>query len=239
MSKRSTGEPTEYDAHEEGTIEAALDAAWQEYEAEAEAGESGGGGFGGAGGGGAGGGDGGGEAGGPAVPPTGRVLAVTGIVEWQGSRDRGRDGQGTRTVRLDQLTGRHYRELAPFVQRAREAKGAASSAAPLKSYRAKGARAQARQLFGTKRGRQALALAGLRPTPRTVTNWLTGKAQPSKQNREKIAKAYDSIRNNQVIDAGRASKKANHELSEKLNEVIKDAYGNDVRFFGDVRMDFE
>jgi hypothetical protein len=57
-----------------------------------------------------------------------------------------------------------------------------------KSYRAKGWRAQLRQLQRTKAGRAAVST--LNVTPRTLTAWAGGKRAPTKANQGRIGKLY-------------------------------------------------
>lgn len=62
------------------------------------------------------------------------------------------------------------------------------------SYRAQSPVARARQLQATRLGRDAMRDAGVKATPRTIRGWLTGRHQPSKANREALARAYDAMR---------------------------------------------
>ena len=66
---------------------------------------------------------------------------------------------------------------------------------PRRSYKAKNAVPQARQLASTRRGAEALRAAGVHATRRTQRAWLTGKRQPNKANREAIGRAYDAMKN--------------------------------------------
>lgn len=80
-----------------------------------------------------------------------------------------------------------------LAQAFRNALGAVSLGSPRRSYTARQPVAQARQLTGTRLGREAMRDAGVRATPRTVRGWLTGKHQPSKANREALGRAYGAM----------------------------------------------
>lgn len=226
MAKRTTGQPTEYSDHDEAALEAAIDDAWADYEGELA----------------------GLEPSGPAAPggtpagPSGgglgdggsRVerrrpgrLRVTADIEWAGTMN-------ATPRRTTTLAGLDLAALAPFVNEARKAREKASDAQPLRSYRAKGWHAQLRALTATQRGQHAAMLAGLAPTRRTLTNWLTEDTAPRKRDRERIARAYESLRERPVTEARTSQQQANHELAQKLNAVVSDTYGADVRFLGDV-----
>lgn len=66
--------------------------------------------------------------------------------------------------------------------------------APRSSYKAKGSRAQFRQLERTAAGRAALEGAGVGGNRRTRAAWLAGVREPNKANQHAIAAAYDALK---------------------------------------------
>ncbi len=147
-----------------------------------------------------------------------RRIQVTAEIEWAGTIDHLRNG--VRSTRLDGL------DMAPVlaaVQRLREAEG--RDRGTLRSYKAKGWEAQWHALGRVKRGPAAMAAAGLSPSPRTVRRWEAGTQKPSKANRERIARAYDELRNpsRQPITAAR------HEVAELFTAALRERYGVNVR----------
>lgn len=89
---------------------------------------------------------------------------------------------------------------ASLGQAFRNAIGAVSLGGPRPSYTARQPVAQARQLTGTRRGKEAMTAAGVRATPRTVRGWLSGKHQPSKRNREALGRAYGAMQRGGIPD---------------------------------------
>jgi hypothetical protein len=148
--------------------------------------------------------------------PTG--IQVTAEIEWAGTIDHLHDG--VRTTRLD---GLNLRPVIDAVQQLRVAEGRDRGA--LRSYRAKGWRAQLRQLGRVRRGPAAMAVAGLTPSRQTRRRWEGGAQTPSKANREKIARAYDELRN----PARGSVRQARHEVAERLTAAMRDRYGVNVR----------
>jgi len=148
-----------------------------------------------------------------------RHIQVTAEIEWAGTVDHLQDG-----VRSTRLDVRGLRPVMAAVQRLREAEG--RDRGPLRSYKAKGWEAQFHALGRVKRGPSAMAAAGLNPSPQTVRRWEAGTQKPSKANREKIARAYDELRNpsRQPIAAAR------HEVAEALTTALRQEYGVNVRF---------
>lgn len=240
MARVSTGEPSDYDDHEEAAIEAAAEAAWLDYggddldepdpsdlldydDAYAD-----------------------GDAGGaePAAPepPAGRIggpgdpvvrkepdkLRVTATIEWAGA-------QNPKPRRTTTLVGLNLKALAPYLAAASATRRAVKRASPYRSYRAVGWHAQLRELTGTKSGQAAAARAGLAPTPRTLLNWLSQATTPKPENLAKIHRAYDNMRDRRILDAKDQAKHANHELAQKLNRIVSDAYQAEVRFFGQIK----
>lgn len=160
-------------------------------------------------------------AGGGGTPST---IRVTAQVEWSGVVDRARGG--VRTTRLDGLNLAPVREA---LGRARRTGGAAREARPASSYRAKGWHAQLSALLASKRGPALSDRAGLNPSARTVTAWLSTEREPSKENQRKIAEAYEGLRTYRVDAANKEHAAARHELAQALNAAIRDRYGAEVR----------
>lgn len=240
MGKRSTGEPTPYVDTDEAAAEAAIDEAWANYEGDDGGGEPdlsdmlvdqaeraawpgpGGGG----------GGDG-------APAGTGRVersrpsrLHVRANVEWAGSYN----SNPHRWLRAENID---VASLGPALRRAREAKRDASQARSYRSYRAVGWHAQVNQLVSTRAGREAADKVGIDVTPRTVQAWLAQERDPSKANREKIAEAYGRARDREIIAARDRVKEANHEVAQKLSNILSDQYGAEIRLFDISQMEIK
>jgi hypothetical protein len=149
---------------------------------------------------------------------SGPDIVVTAEIEWAGTVDH--TGSGVRTTRLD---GLNLRDVIVAVQRLREAEGRNR---PLRSYNAKSWEAQLRQINNVKRGPDALRAAGFSPSRRTLRRWEQGTQKPSKANREKIAAAYDDLRN----PGRRAEARARHAVADALTEATRQRYGVNVRF---------
>jgi hypothetical protein len=150
--------------------------------------------------------------------PSNARIEVTAEIEWAGTIDHLKDG--VRTTRLD---GIDMRPVIDAVRQLREAEG--RDRGPLRSYKAKGWQAQLRQLGRVKRGPAAMAAAGLTPSRQTIRRWASGTQAPSKANREKIAAAYDELRN----PARGPVRQARHEVAEKFTGALRDRYGVNVR----------
>lgn len=212
-----TDPPTEYSAHDEGVIEAALDRAWQEYESE-YGDDSGGFGEG----------DGGNmtgdepEEGGGGGGPSG--ITVTARIEWAG--DTARANGGSRTTRLDRLQLGRVREA---LSETRDATRRATQARPAESYRAQGWHAQLRELTESARGSAAADRAGLSPTARTLTAWLSEDRTPTRANRDRIEEAYNSLRTTRVDNARQTARDARHNLSQALSDALGERYGSEIR----------
>lgn len=151
-----------------------------------------------------------------APAPTG--IQVTAEIEWAGTIDHLHDG--VRTTRLD---GLHMRAVIDAVKDLRAAEG--RDHGPLRSYKAKGWEAQWGQLQKVKRGAEAMAAVGLKPSRQTMRRWANGTQKPSKANREKIERAYDELRN----PARGSVRAARHEVAERFTAALKDRYGVNVR----------
>lgn len=151
------------------------------------------------------------------------------VVEWAGSTMRSHGG--VRTVRLENL---NLAPLAPLVTAATAAAGLAARAHPATSHRAVGWHAQIRELTASQRGYQAAARAGLSPSRERLVAWLSDPetTQPSKANREKIAAAYDNLRNWDVVRTSEAARAANHALAEGFTAVVRTRYEVEVRLHG-------
>jgi hypothetical protein len=145
-------------------------------------------------------------------------IQVTAEIEWAGTIDHLHEG--VRTTRLDGL------DLAPVIDAAQQLRAAEGrDRGPLRSYRAKGWQAQLRQLGRVKRGPAAMAAAGLSPSRETMRRWQAGTQAPSKANREKIAAAYDELRN----PARGSVRQARHEVAERFTAALRSRYGVNVR----------
>lgn len=203
MSNSGSGPSTDYDAHDEGVIEAALDRAWQEYESgygdEADGGAGGGG-------------------------PVPSGITVTARVEWAGVTDRARGG--VRTTRLDRLQLDQAREA---LSRARDATRRAAEARPVESYRARGWHAQLRELTESARGSAAADRAGLSPTARTMLGWLSETQTPNRTNRARIEEAYNALRTSRIDSARQEARQARHELAQSLSDALGQRYGSEIR----------
>jgi hypothetical protein len=196
----STGPSSDYNVHDEGTVEAALDAAFAAWDDVA-----------------------------PEQNPT--VMHVTAQVEWAGVIDRARGG-----VRSTRLDGLNLGALRAPLEKARRANQRAESAAPAQSYTAKGWHAQLRALMGVSRGSELADRAGLNPTTKTVLAWLSESRAPSAANQARIAEAYSGLRTAGVEEARGRAEAANHALAEKLNSVLTEEYGQEIRLRDITRM---
>lgn len=210
--KRNTGDPTPYTDADEAAMESALEAAWQDYEAAAEADEAP-----------------------PSRPPTN--MRVSAQIEWAGVLDRARDGH--RTTRLDGLDSAKMKEVKKALDRARKASQRAEQAQPATSYRAKGWQAQLRQINRVQRGAAAAQQAGLSPSQRTMRDWITGRREPNKQNRELIAKTYDELKNWRPNTTRTAATTANKDLAEKLTDTLRERFGAEIRLRNITQLDLE
>lgn len=161
-------------------------------------------------------------------------MRVTAQVEWSGVLDRARGGH--RTTRLD---GLDMAAAKKALDQAREATKRAESAAPAVSYRAKGWHAQLSALTGSKYGSTASDKAGLSPTTRTVREWLSESRAPSKANQEKIAAAYDSLKNRRVEVSQDRANRASGALANILSGIFRDRYGAEIRLRNITGMELE
>jgi hypothetical protein len=148
--------------------------------------------------------------------PTG--IQVTAEIEWAGTTDHLRNG-----VRTTRLEGLDLQPVIDAMQRLRAAEG--RDRGPLRSYKAKGWEAQLAALSRVRRGPAAMAAAGLNPARQTMRRWAAGTQKPSKANRERIARAYDELRN----PARGSVREARHEVTEKLTAAMRARYGVNVR----------
>lgn len=147
--------------------------------------------------------------------PASAEIDVTAEIEWAGTVDK-----PERTTRLD---GVDMRPVVEAVKQLRQAEG--RDRGPLRSYKAKGWQAQLRQLNAVKRGPEAKQAAGLKPSRETLRRWENGTQKPGKANREKIAAAYDELRN----PARGKVTQARHEVAEKFTQALRNRYGVNVR----------
>jgi hypothetical protein len=156
-------------------------------------------------------------------------MTVTAEVEWSGSRNKAHNGM--RTVRLDDLD---LSRVAAARATARAAEDRAARARESTTYRAQSWHAQLRALTGTPRGSELADRAGLNPTARTLSAWLSESRAPSAANRRAIAEAYEGLRTARVEAASAAAGQARHDVTEAITDAVRDRYGAEVRFF-DVR----
>jgi hypothetical protein len=164
--------------------------------------------------------------------PTG--IKVRGQIEWAGTLNPGNDG--VRTTRLDGLI------LAPVLALVAEAKRAAEvaeGAKPAASYQAKGWHAQLSALTASPRAAEVSDRAGLTATVKTLTAWLAEDRAPSKANQDKIAEAYDRLRNYRVDQANATAVKAFEKISDKVTDALRDRYGVEIRLRDITSLDFE
>lgn len=152
-------------------------------------------------------------------------MTVSAVVEWSGSTNRAHGG--FRTVRLD---GLELGAVKAALDDARAAGQAAAAARPSQSYNAQSWHAQISALTRHGRGSELADRAGLNPTARTLSAWLSDSRPPSKANRERIAQAYEGLRTANLESARARQREANHRASEAINAAIRERYGADVRF---------
>lgn len=162
------------------------------------------------------------------------IMYVSAQIEWSGSVDLANDGH--RSTRLYAL---ELQEVRQATERARMARERAEAARPASSYQAKGWKAQLRQINKVKRGQAAAERVGLSPSPRTMREWSTGRRTPSKENRERIARAYDELRNWRVHATQEASTRANREVANRLSEAFRESQQAEIRLRGITRIDLE
>lgn len=151
-------------------------------------------------------------------------MTVEAKIEWAGEYANNGHG-GTRSVNLAGVN------TVPVVAALKQARKLEERAlrGPLRSYDAKSANAQFRQLERTPAGRAALIAAGVSATARTQLAWITGDRTPTRANQERIREAYDNARNpgRGVMDARRA-------VADALTQSIKDLPGDSTVRFRDI-----
>ena len=153
-------------------------------------------------------------------------IQVTARIEWAGIEQRSNGGVRTTTLTNLDLTG-----VRDALNQARAAREQAEQATPYRSYDAKGWHAQIRALAESgHRGDDAVDRAGLNVSERTLLAWLSESRAPSKANQDRIAQAYDNLRNREVNAARDVHRGTQHEVAEKLNAAIQQRYGAEVRF---------
>jgi hypothetical protein len=146
------------------------------------------------------------------------TIDVEAQIEWAGTIDEnGRDG--VRRTRLDDVPLGEIRQAAGELDKAKRT----GPSEPFKSYRAKGWRAQLRQMLSTKRGQEAAREAGLNRD--TIRRWQGGKQGPSAASRAKISGTYGQLRDPRST----AVTKAQHGLSDALTGALRQRYGVNVR----------
>jgi hypothetical protein len=162
------------------------------------------------------------------------AMHVTAQIEWAGVVDRARGG-----VRSTRLDGINLGALRKPLEEARRANQRAEAVAPARSYTAKGWHAQLRALVSVGHGSDLADRAGLNPTRGTLTAWLSETRAPSKANQARIAEAYGGLRIAPVERAHGRAEAANHALAEKLNAVLTEEYGQEIRLRDITRMFFQ
>lgn len=161
-------------------------------------------------------------------------MTVSAVVEWSGSTNRAHGGY--RTVRLDGL------DLGPVQAALGEARAAGQAAANARasgSYTAQGWHAQISALTRHGRGSDLADGAGLNPTARTLSAWLSQSREPSRANRERIAQAYAGLRTTGIESARSRQREANHNAAQAVNAAVRDRYGAEVRFTDIRGIEFE
>lgn len=142
-----------------------------------------------------------------------------------------RANNGFRKFTLSDLRPEHQAKVVEAARKAAEARRMAREAQPKKSYRAKGWKAQLRQLFKTSKGREVLKDSGLSVTKRTQDRWLKGAQSPNRANREAIARAYETMRMENVHAASKRAEEHARNVGKVFDQVVAEAYGeNGVRF---------
>lgn len=150
-------------------------------------------------------------------------------VEYHGVTARANNG--VRKFTLDQLTPAQKAKVVEAARKASEARRLAREAQPKKSYRSRDWRAQFSQLFRTQKGYEAMDRAGVTATKGTLGRWLRGTQEPSKANREAIARAYEGMRMEPVRNATQRSEEQARDVAQVFDKVVSEAYGdNGVRF---------
>jgi hypothetical protein len=163
---------------------------------------------------------------------------VSAQVEWAGTVQPSDGGQ--RRTRIEGLNPADMAKVREAVREYRAAAGQKTQAKPLKSYSAKGWHAQLRALTGTVKGLAAADAAGLSPTVATLRRWLADEEYPiRKSDREKIERAYGSIRDRPVTEARSAASKDASKVATALTNALRERYGVNVRFRDIRRFDLE
>lgn len=162
------------------------------------------------------------------------TMNISAQIEWSSSVDLANNGH-----RSTRLYGMELDQFRQATERAREARERAEAARPATSYKAKRWQAQLRQINRVKRGQTAAERAGLTPSARTMREWSTGRRQPSKENRERIARAYDELRMWRVNTARDAATRANREVADRLSDAFRDSQQAEIRIRNITRMDLE
>lgn len=152
-------------------------------------------------------------------------MTVSAVVEWSGSTNRSHGG--FRTVRLD---GLELGGVKAALDDARTAGQTARDARTSSGYTAQGWHAQINALTKHSRGSELADRAGLDPTARTLSAWLSESRAPSKANRQRIADAYAALGTARVDAAHSRRRRANHQASEAISAAVRERYGADVRF---------
>ncbi|MGQ0574352.1 MAG: hypothetical protein ACT4RN_09130 [Pseudonocardia sp.] len=152
-------------------------------------------------------------------------MTVSAVVEWSGSTNRAHGGH--RTVRLD---GLELGGVKAALDDARAAGNAARGARTATSYTAQSWHAQISALTKHSRGSELADRAGLDPTARTLSAWLSESRAPSKANRARIAEAYEGLRTANIESARARQRQANHRAAESISDAVRDRYGAEVRF---------
>lgn len=167
------------------------------------------------------------------VASTGDIpTAIRAQVEYNGHIARANNG--VRTFRPDKLSAAQRARVAEAARKALNLRQEAREARPKKTYQAKGWQAQFRQLSKTAKGREAMERAGVSAAKRTRGRWLAGQQAPMRATREAIARAYESMRMENVNAASQRAGDAIREVAQLFDEVIAESeYGeNGVRFRG-------
>lgn len=149
-------------------------------------------------------------------------------VEWAGHVMPANNGK--RRTRVD-LPASGMKKVRKAVEKVARAIGKKSKAKPASSRKAKGWHAQLRELTEAKQGSAAADKAGLNPSARTLKNWLSDADYPIRSgDRDRIARAYDALKNWNVSEASDAAAAASKQAADAMTDAMRDQYGVNVRF---------
>lgn len=167
-----------------------------------------------------------------AAPAGADTMTVTGKIEWSGEFHRRNGGNRTVNLKVNDMPA-----IIAAVKAATAADKAVSEARPVASLKAKGWHAQLSALTASARGYGAAAGAGLSASPRTLAAWLSEDRAPTKANQEKIAQAYESIRNAPISKAHSDARSAKMDVARAVSDALRSSTGVEVRLFNITNID--